>query len=48
MIILQLEIQKKIEKEWYFLKRCGFLPEIVDKYFGIFALLDTLWGAIVF
>jgi hypothetical protein len=35
MIILQLEIQKKIEKEWFFLKRCGFLAEIADKYFWI-------------
>ena len=33
MIILQLEIQKKIEKERYFFKRCGFLAEIADKYF---------------
>ena len=34
MIILQLEIQKKIEKEWYFLERYGFLAEIASKYFG--------------
>jgi hypothetical protein len=34
MIILQLEIQKKIEKEWYFLEKGGFLAEIADKYFG--------------
>jgi len=31
-----------------FFEKMWFLPEIVDKYFGIFALLDTLWGAIVF
>ncbi len=34
MIILQLEIQKKIEKEWYFLERRSFLAEIEGKYFG--------------
>jgi len=34
MIILQLEIQKKIEKERYFFKRSSFLAKIADKYFG--------------